>query len=80
MILMIMALRWILVVLLVAAAAGPAAARGGRRWDPVIRWPTGHRVAEESENENATRWAVLVAGSNGFGNYRHQVNYFINSW
>lgn len=26
------------------------------------------------EDEVGTRWAVLVAGSSGYGNYRHQVS------
>ncbi|KAK4382559.1 Vacuolar-processing enzyme [Sesamum angolense] len=50
-----------------------AAAGGGRRggtWDPIIRWPLDRRETED----NSTRWAVLVAGSNGFGNYRHQAD------
>lgn len=28
---------------------------------------------EEDEAEKGTRWAVLIAGSAGWGNYRHQV-------
>ncbi|CAA0838861.1 Vacuolar-processing enzyme beta-isozyme [Striga hermonthica] len=62
-----------ILVLIVAAAAAQIAAAGGRRlrpWDPIIRWPVGGREPEE----NGTRWAVLVAGSNGFGNYRHQAD------
>ncbi|KAL7111410.1 hypothetical protein ACP275_05G085600 [Erythranthe tilingii] len=66
--------RLIFLVLLVAAAATlPSEARGGRRrypWDPIIRWPSDHPQKEEGD----TRWAVLVAGSNGFGNYRHQAD------
>jgi len=27
----------------------------------------------EDETEKGTRWAVLIAGSSGYGNYRHQV-------
>jgi legumain len=26
------------------------------------------------EDEVGTKWAVLVAGSSGYGNYRHQVS------
>jgi legumain len=28
---------------------------------------------DDDGKEIGTRWAVLVAGSNGYGNYRHQV-------
>lgn len=30
-------------------------------------------VMNENESRNGTRWAVLVAGSNDYSNYRHQV-------
>lgn len=30
--------------------------------------------ADEEEIDIGTRWAVLVAGSRGFGNYRHQAD------
>jgi len=49
-----------------------------KRWemDMNIRMPT-ERQPESKEagstEEGGTRWAVLVAGSQGFGNYRHQV-------
>ncbi|KAK6138680.1 hypothetical protein DH2020_027570 [Rehmannia glutinosa] len=61
------------VILVLLVAAVPLKAAGGRRrnpWDPIIRWPLDRRETEE----NGTRWAVLVAGSNGFGNYRHQAD------
>ncbi|CAI9771531.1 unnamed protein product [Fraxinus pennsylvanica] len=47
-------------------------ARGGWRtpWDPIIRSPVEHRGTEK----NGTRWAVLIAGSSGYGNYRHQAD------
>lgn len=47
-------------------------ARGGGRtpWDPIIRSPVEHRGTEK----NGTRWAVLIAGSSGYGNYRHQAD------
>lgn len=28
---------------------------------------------DDDDQKVGTRWAVLVAGSSGFGNYRHQV-------
>ena len=31
-------------------------------------------TAEEAEADQGTRWAVLVAGSSGYENYRHQVS------
>jgi len=36
----------------------------------MIRMPTD----DEEDDELGTRWAVLVAGSSGFGNYRHQAD------
>jgi legumain len=30
--------------------------------------------SEQNEDVVGTRWAVLIAGSKGFGNYRHQVS------
>lgn len=46
----------------------------GKEQDSVIKLPT-QEVDAESD-EVGTRWAVLVAGSNGYGNYRHQVSWF----
>ncbi|CAK9171145.1 unnamed protein product [Ilex paraguariensis] len=51
------------------------ALRGGRagwlnRWDLLIKTP----VEDHEAEEKGTRWAVLVAGSSGFGNYRHQAD------
>lgn len=66
-----------LFVVLAAAPLHSEARGGGKRqnpWDPIIRWPTDRRENEEK----GTRWAVLVAGSNGFGNYRHQVTLLLN--
>lgn len=44
----------------------------GREWDPTIRMPTERE--SDDDDEVGTRWAVLVAGSNGYGNYRHQAD------
>ncbi|XP_071696358.1 legumain-like [Rutidosis leptorrhynchoides] len=41
-------------------------------WDPLIRSPVDLEQEVDDQLSNGTRWAVLVAGSNGFGNYRHQ--------
>ncbi|CAL4886420.1 unnamed protein product [Urochloa decumbens] len=79
-----MAARWCLVLLAVALAAAAGAEVG--EWDPVIRMPGegelaaaargggGERLGEEEDDGAGTRWAVLVAGSSGYGNYRHQAD------
>ncbi|KAL0373061.1 UNVERIFIED_CONTAM: Vacuolar-processing enzyme [Sesamum calycinum] len=51
-----------------AAFCGRRRRKAGRHLGSIIRWPLDRRETED----NSTRWAVLVAGSNGFGNYRHQ--------
>nr|CAB3447373.1 unnamed protein product [Digitaria exilis] len=80
-----MAARWywclVLLVVALAAAAGAGAEEG--EWDPVIRMPGeeepatargGEPLDEEEDDGVGTRWAVLVAGSSGYGNYRHQAD------
>ncbi|KAL6007918.1 hypothetical protein ACLOJK_033423 [Asimina triloba] len=58
--------------LLLLWATAPAQ---GRPWDPAIRMPTEREEAAcHDADEVGTRWAVLVAGSSGYGNYRHQRN------
>ncbi|KAG6782666.1 hypothetical protein NC652_008921 [Populus alba x Populus x berolinensis] len=45
--------------------------------DAGILMPTekdGPEVDDDDGKEIGTRWAVLVAGSNGYGNYRHQAD------
>ncbi|KAL1371242.1 hypothetical protein HN51_001469 [Arachis hypogaea] len=45
-------------------------------YDSVIRLPS-ESESESAENDEVgggTRWAVLVAGSSGYGNYRHQAD------
>ncbi|KAF8032858.1 hypothetical protein BT93_D1672 [Corymbia citriodora subsp. variegata] len=43
--------------------------------EPAIRMPTEGKEARDDEGQgNGTRWAVLVAGSSGYGNYRHQAD------
>ncbi|CAN4127570.1 unnamed protein product [Withania somnifera] len=39
-------------------------------WDPLIKSPVDH----DTEEDGGVRWAVLVAGSSGYGNYRHQAD------
>lgn len=45
------------------------------QWESGIRLPTDKDDEAEGldEKQVGTRWAVLVAGSSGYGNYRHQV-------
>ncbi|XP_065857984.1 vacuolar-processing enzyme [Euphorbia lathyris] len=44
-------------------------------FQPGILLPTEEQVPTEPEDDEiGTRWAVLVAGSNGYGNYRHQAD------
>ncbi|XP_059639209.1 legumain [Cornus florida] len=67
-------LLWTSVLLLLLVVV--QATRGGRavllnRWDPLIRTPV---EEDHRPEENGTRWAVLVAGSHGYGNYRHQAD------
>ncbi|KAL3818189.1 hypothetical protein ACJIZ3_004094 [Penstemon smallii] len=64
------------ILMLFVGVTVPCEAIGGRRswlrkpWDSIIRQPVdGGEAADDG-----TRWAVLVAGSNGFGNYRHQAD------
>ncbi|CAL9156133.1 unnamed protein product [Musa hybrid cultivar] len=70
------------------ATPGPRTVTAGRavgQWDPTIRLTTeragldglGGGVDEkeqEDEETSGTRWALLVAGSSGYGNYRHQAD------
>nr|P49046.1 RecName: Full=Legumain; AltName: Full=Asparaginyl endopeptidase 1; Short=CeAEP1; Flags: Precursor [Canavalia ensiformis]BAA06596.1 asparaginyl endopeptidase [Canavalia ensiformis] len=56
-------------MLVMLSLHGTAARLNRREWDSVIQLPT-----EPVDDEVGTRWAVLVAGSNGYGNYRHQAD------
>ncbi|XP_017232099.1 legumain [Daucus carota subsp. sativus] len=42
------------------------------RFESMLRSPV--ELDDEEEMRNGTNWAVLVAGSNGYGNYRHQAD------
>ena len=47
------------------------------RLEPTIRLPSELAAAaagDETDDAVGTRWAVLVAGSSGYYNYRHQVH------
>ncbi|KAG2660193.1 vacuolar-processing enzyme beta-isozyme 1-like [Panicum virgatum] len=74
-----MAARWCCVALLVVALAAAGAGAEEVEWDPVIRMPGDKEPAAawgggEEDGGGGTRWAVLVAGSSGYGNYRHQAD------
>lgn len=53
-----------------------SAVSGGRDLTgDVLRLPSegGSRFFQVPASEEGTRWAILIAGSNGYWNYRHQV-------
>ncbi|KAF3942986.1 hypothetical protein CMV_030415 [Castanea mollissima] len=65
--------------LLILVLLGFEVIGGGRasrlnRWESGVRMPTEKDDAEDFDGEVGTRWAVLVAGSSGYGNYRHQAD------
>lgn len=64
-----------LLVLFVALVVVQATVGGARLdfWDSTIRLPSEKGKPEDVDKQSGTTWAVLVAGSNGYGNYRHQV-------
>ncbi|KAI4371429.1 hypothetical protein MLD38_019668 [Melastoma candidum] len=72
-------LKLLLVAVLFLRAAPARATRRDGMFDSGIRMPI-EREREwekfegdrEAEDVGGTRWAILVAGSSGFGNYRHQ--------
>jgi legumain len=61
----------LLLVLLFFQAIGGGRALRMDPWELPIRMPT---EKDEPEEAVSTRWAVLVAGSSGYGNYRHQAD------
>ncbi|KAJ0667662.1 putative legumain protein [Helianthus annuus] len=70
-----------LVLVTVVALSYGAAGRGssgGQKWrwgwDPLIRSPVDAEQEVDEQMTNGTKWAVLVAGSKGYGNYRHQAD------
>ena len=73
-----------LVVVALLAFAGGISGFGAIRWKrsssssevtdiPDISTPSSSS-SSNCEEENGTRWAIVIAGSSGFGNYRHQVS------
>lgn len=72
---------WCLCGFLSLLAVAAAAAEGKGKWEPLIRMPTekgdaaaAAPAAAAPADNVGTRWAVLVAGSSGYGNYRHQAD------
>ena len=68
----------LILVLLGFEVIGSGRASRLNRWESGIRMPTEKDDAEDVDGEVGTRWAVLVAGSAGYGNYRHQVFFFFS--
>lgn len=60
--------RVLVLALLLALCAVSVLARTPS-WDGKIQMPT----EEKEKDEEGTRWAILIAGSAGYWNYRHQV-------
>lgn len=61
----------VLLLLLLTTLHGSVARPNRLESESVIRLPS--EPVGPDVDETGTRWAVLVAGSNGYGNYRHQV-------
>jgi legumain len=77
---------WPWMLLLLSFLHGSVARQNRFEWEQVIRLPD-EPVDADVDEIGGTRWAVLIAGSSGYGNYRHQVstqyyiifpNYIIN--
>lgn len=48
-------------------------ADGARRgWDSILKMPTDH--IDDDSDTIGTQWAILLAGSSGYWNYRHQAD------
>ena len=63
-------------LLLLFEAINVARAARLNQWESGIRLPTEKDEPQDIDDQQlGTRWAVLVAGSAGYGNYRHQVKH-----
>ncbi|TVT98036.1 hypothetical protein EJB05_56669 [Eragrostis curvula] len=76
-----MAAAWLYGLLSLLAVASASADGAEGKWEPLIRMPTekggdaaASAAAAAGKDEVGTRWAVLIAGSSGYGNYRHQAD------
>ncbi|WZZ51517.1 hypothetical protein YC2023_051624 [Brassica napus] len=58
--------------LLLLLLVGRTESRG--RFEPKILMPTEEAKSTEQEDTIGARWAVLIAGSSGYGNYSHQAD------
>lgn len=68
---MALSVEGIFLILLCSLGAMAVAAR---EWDGKIVMPTEEGSKDPQPTEDGQRWAVLVAGSSGYGNYRHQAD------
>ncbi|XP_010259032.1 PREDICTED: vacuolar-processing enzyme-like [Nelumbo nucifera] len=64
----------VLLLLMLFEGIGGGGAVRLERWDSGIKMSTQREEGEEDGEGVGTTWAVLVAGSSGFGNYRHQAD------
>lgn len=62
-------LCYFLLLLLDSSKVADGARRG---WDSVLKMPTDHIV--DDSDTIGTQWAILLAGSSGYWNYRHQAD------
>jgi legumain len=69
-------LSWLPWMLLLLSLHGSVARQNSFEWEQVIRLPgePDEPVDADVDEIGGTRWAVLIAGSSGYGNYRHQVS------
>jgi legumain len=59
---------------LLFAASTAAARKQGAGWDGKIKMSTSEEQEAPADSASGVRWAVLLAGSSGYGNYRHQAD------
>ncbi|WJX94609.1 legumain [Trifolium repens] len=64
---------WPWMLLLLSFLHGSVARQNRFEWEQVIRLPD-EPVDADVDEIGGTRWAVLIAGSSGYGNYRHQAD------
>eukprot|EP00253_Pinus_taeda_P000301 PITA_00301 len=62
-------LCYFLLLLLDSSKVADGARRG---WDSVLKMPTDH--IDDDSDAIGTQWAILLAGSSGYWNYRHQAD------
>lgn len=62
-------LCYFLLLLLDSSKVADGARRG---WDSILKMPTDH--IDDDSDTIGTQWAILLAGSSGYWNYRHQAD------